>query len=127
MRSPYQRALAAADARFDQHMGEMVQITPMRQSDFGRSPDPQRPAFDCVALVEAGAPSTANIPTLDTRVVYEQWDVEVRRAVLGDRRVRKGDEIILLDRPGSPRVMVNHVERLDEVRVKFVCGPISSD
>lgn len=125
MPSPFAAALAQAEAAIDQHMGETVQITPMRPGEFARLPDAERPAFDVTALVVPDDPSGAAIPKLDARHVTEQWSIEVRRTLLAGRRVMKGDEIVLLDQPGGPRVVVNHVERLDAERVLFVCGPVS--
>ncbi len=124
MPSPFQRALATADAVLDNHMGETVQVTPMKRGDFEVTPDPARAAFDVIALVTDDDPSAANITSLDARVVHEQWRVEVRRELLAGRRVVKGDHIILLERVGSPTVSVTMVERLDERRVAYLCGPV---
>jgi len=125
MASPFAQALAAAEPAFDEHMGDQVQITPMRSGDFARLPDPDRPAFDVVALVSSDDQASTDVPKLAARVVMENWIVEVRRSQLAGRLVRKGDEMILLDEQDSPRVVVNHVERLDRERMSFVCAPVS--
>lgn len=125
MASPFAVALAAAEPAFDDHMGDAVQITPMRSGDFERLPDPDRPAFDVVALVSSDDQASTDVPKLGARVVMENWIVEVRREQLAGRRVQKGDEMILLDEENSPRVVVNHIERLDRGRMCFVCAPVS--
>ncbi len=125
MPSPFSAAMARADAALDTYMGETVQVSPQKAGDFARQPDPNRPAFDVVALVVDGDPSGTNVPRLDARVVHEEWRIEIRRTLLAGRRIAKGDEIILLDRPGSPRITVNMVERLDEHRLGLICGPIA--
>lgn len=127
MPSRFAEAMAAADVALDAHMGEDVQVTPMRRGDFAAVPDPDRPAFDVTALVVDGDPSSTPIAKMDVRVVHEEWRVEVRRAVLAGRKVRKGDEIVLLERPGSPRIVVTFVERLDRERLHLVCGPLRED
>jgi len=125
MSSPFRAAASRAESDLDAHLADRVQITPMRSTDFARVPDPDRPAFDVIALVACGEPSAINIPRVDMRAVSEVWHVEVRRAEMAGRRVRKGDEIILLDEPGSPRVIVTHLEPGDPDRVCLVCGPVS--
>lgn len=125
MPSPFAAALLRADQDLDAHLGGTVQVTPMRSGDFARMPDPERPAFDVVALVVAGESSSAQVPKLESRYVAERWTVEIRRVLVAGRRIGKGDELVLLDEPGSPRVVVDHVEPGDPGRVVLVCGPIS--
>jgi len=123
MTGAWQTALDRLDSALDRQLGEAVSIVPMRLTDFGKNPDPERPAFDVTALVDWLDPASAQIPHTETRVVHEEVHVEVRRIELAGRRVAKNDEILLLDRPGSPRVAVNFVQTLDPGRVVFVCGP----
>lgn len=122
MTSPFAQAWAAADVVLDGHFGETVQITPMRSSDFARVPDGDRPAFDVEALVYWDDQASIDVPKLTTRVVAESWTIEIRRALLAGRTVHKGDEIILLDQPNSPTVVVAHVENQDRERMTFVCS-----
>lgn len=127
MPSQFQAALAAADLAIDGEMGEQVQVTPMRNGEFARQPDASQPAFDVIALVSDGRTLAQHIASLETKVASEEWIVEIRRAVLGARRLRVGDELILLDRPDSPHLVVNRVARTDEGRIELTCGPTSAD
>jgi|GEM_PF-4856143 len=125
MPSPFAAALVEAEAVLDQHLGESVTVIPMVASDFGRTVDGIRPAFDAVALVTVQDPSSANAEGMEVRVAYDEVTVEIRRALLPAYRLAKNDEILLLERPGSPRVKVNRIERLDEERIVLVCGPVA--
>lgn len=127
MASPFAAALAAADAAIDGQMGESVQVTPMRDGDFDAAPDPERPAFDCVALVSFADPAPAPIAKMDIKFMAEEYTVEIRREVLAGRRIAKGDELILLEQPGSPRVrVVRPPSRLDPGRIALTCAPTAS-
>lgn len=124
MASPFMRALAAADADLDLHIGEQIQVTPMLSGDFDLRSDPDRPAFDAMAIVTDQSPSSMNVPRLDARIVHEEWTVEILRSALAGRVIKARDHILLLDRPGSPTVSVNFVKRTDETRMAYVCGPV---
>ena len=126
MTSPFAAALAQAETVLDAHLGECVSVIPMVSADFGRAPDNDRPAFDVTALVTVQDPSSANAAGLEVRVAYDEVEVEIRR-VLVPIRIAKNDELLLLDRPGSPRLKVNRIERLDEERLVLVCGPVAGD
>ena len=126
MTSPFLQALADADVALDGVMGEDVQITPMRAGKIDRLPDPERPAFDVVALVSAEEPASATVPSLKSRVVYDQWRIEIDRRVLGVRVIKDGDSMILLDQPGSPHVRVGLILRDDPQRLIYLCGPEAS-
>jgi hypothetical protein len=125
--SPFRAAAVRAEADLDAHLADRVQITPMRNGDFARVPDAQRPAFDVMALVAAGEPTSVDIPKFDSRAISEVWHVDILRAELAGRRIRKGDEVILLDWPGSPRLVVSYQEPGDADRVCLVCGPVADD
>lgn len=117
MTSPFAAALAAADVVLDEQMGEAVQITPMRGGDFGRQTDAGRAVIDVVALVGHVDPSSADIATLESRVGYEEVEVEIRRAALpADVVFRKGDDVLLLDRPGAPRYKISRIDGNDPSR-----------
>lgn len=122
MPSAFAAALAEAERALDVHLGESVSVVPMVSADFGRAPDNSRPAFDAVALVTVHDPSSANAGGIEVRVAYDEVEVEIRRSLLPAYRLAKNDEIILRDRPGSPRLKVNRIEQLDEERVVLVCG-----
>lgn len=123
MPAAWQTAIDKLDRALDRQLGETVSIIPMRLADFGKNPDPARPAFDVTALVDFLEPASAQVQHTETRVVHEEVHVEVQRSELAGRRVAKNDEILLLDRPGSPRVVVNFVKTLDPGRGLFICGP----
>ena len=124
MVSPFAAALSEAELALDEHLGESVSVLPMRVSDFGRAPDPERPAFDVPALVTLQDPSSANAAGLEVRVAYDEVEVEIRRALV-PIRLAKNDEIALGERPDAPRLKVNRIERLDEERLVLVCGPVA--
>lgn len=110
-------ALARLDEDLDAHLGETVQVTPMRPGDFAVTPDPDRPAFDVMAQVFEHDGSTADISKLGARVPYEEVEVAIRRALLAGRTIRKNDEVLLVDRPGALRFRVMRVETIDRERV----------
>lgn len=127
MASPFAQALKDMDARLDEHMGERIFVTPMLRSDFDVIEDPDRAAFEVVALVDDVDPSTTPIPGHDTRVTYEEMVVEIRYDLLPpDFRFRKGDEIEFLERPNSPSLfkVTAPPERLDQERLVLKLGPI---
>lgn len=125
MPSPFARALAKMDATLDAQMGEQITIVPMRNSDFARIVDNDRPTIDVVALVNFVDPSSADIARLDARVAYEEVEAEVRRALLPDGFVpRKSDEVVLLDRPGGPRYKIGRADTIDPERIYLTLSKI---
>ena len=129
MVSPFATALKDMDARLDEHMGELIAITPMLAAEFGVSADPDRAAFEVVALVDDVDPSTTPIPGLEVRVGYEEMVIEIRWALVpAGFRFRKGDEIELLERPDLGKLEITApAERLDPERVVLKLGPKARD
>ena len=125
--SPFAAALAAADVVIDAQMGEDISIIPCVPGDFGAVPDSERPAFDVVGLVYETDPSAADAGSMMTRLPYEEWEIEVRREHLAGRRVRKGDEVLLLDRPGSPRFVVSRIDDVDRSRIIMALTSIGGE
>jgi len=117
MASPFAAALAQMDERLDEHMGEAIAVTPMRAGDFGTTADPDRPAFTVKALVDYVDPSAADVGKLQARLVYSETVVEIRRAVLAGRRLRKNDEIVLVEQSGTPRLKISRVDDVDPERL----------
>lgn len=117
MPSPFATALAAADAVFDEHMGERVRFTPQVVSDFGATPDAGRPAFECVGLANYVDPSAADIGRLDARYSYEESEIEIRYALLPGYSLRKNDEVVLLERRHQPRLKISRVNDNDPERL----------
>ncbi|MGE8942697.1 hypothetical protein ACO2I3_12350 [Leptospira interrogans] len=126
MPSRFAAALADMEDALDGEFGELVRITPMRSSDFGRAADGDRAVREVIAKVHVPDLSSANIPGLDARVAYEEVEIEIQRHLLPAYVIGKNDEFILLERPGAPRLKVNRVERLDEVCAVYICGPVAS-
>lgn len=71
-------------------------------------------------------PSSTAIAGIEARIAYEELEIEIRWAVLPGK-IRKNDEVILLDRPHVPRCKVNRVDRLDEARIVLTVGPVAGD
>lgn len=125
MPSPFFEALTAADALLDAHVGETVSIVPMRNTDFARGVDPERDTVDVLALVDFTDPSSADISVVTPRYAHASWQIEVRRTSLPDGfRLRLNDEVLLLDRPGSPRTKVTQVDNQDPTRLCAEVAPI---
>lgn len=123
----FRRALAKSDRVLDVKMGEAVSIVPMRSGDFGDRVDPDRVTHDTVALVNWVDPSSADISRLESRVAYEETEIAIRRSLLPDGfKPRKGDYVILLDQPGSPRHKVNRVDANDPERLLITLAPIAA-
>ena len=118
MTSPFSAALAVMEQVLDNHVGETIQLVPCRHTDYAESlPDPNRATRDVMALVHEHDTSTVDISSLTARVPYEEIEVVIRRALLGTLQLRKNDEVVLVDRPGSPRFRVMRIDRLDEQRI----------
>jgi hypothetical protein len=125
--SPFAAALAAMDADLDTHMGETISIVPVRVSDYGTAPDPERSTFDVVALVNYVDPSAADSGKMESRVAYEETEVGIRRALLPTgSKVRKNDEVLLLDRPGTPRLKVSRIDDVDPERLCLTLARLST-
>lgn len=126
MPSPFRRALAKADVVLDKKLGDQVRIVPMRKGDFASTVDDTRPVIEAVALVGYVDPHAADIAQLDARVPYEETEIEIRRALLPDGwKIRKGDEVYLLDEPGQPRHKVGRVNLNDPERVVVTLSRIT--
>ncbi|MCF6199264.1 MAG: hypothetical protein L3J67_07690 [Hyphomicrobiaceae bacterium] len=125
MVSPFAKAVADMNVHLDEHMGEMIRITPMVEGDFDVSPDPARPAFEVKALVVEVDPSNTPIPSLKMQVEYEEIAVEIRRALLpAGFSLRKGYEVELLEHPENMRFIITAPpERLDAERIVIKIGP----
>lgn len=116
--SPFASALADMDTALDAQMGEDVGFVPSVRGDFAATPDPDRPAFDVVALVHEVDPSSADTGGMLTRVRYDEFELEIDRRQLVGRTIRKGDEVLLLERAGSPRYAVARVDDTDRGRLR---------
>lgn len=126
MPSPFAAALSEADRVIDGHLEEDVSIVPMTGGRYGDSVDNERPVIDVKALVDFTEPSAANIEKLEAMVAYEQWEVEIRRALLPEGyRIKKNDEVQLLDRPGAPKTRVMRRNEQDPERLCLTLSPIA--
>jgi len=125
MASPFRTAIADMNVALDDHMGEMIRITPMIEGGFDVSADPERPAFEVKALVVEVDPSNTPIPSLDVRVQYEELVAEIRRELLPvGYSLRKGYEVELLEHPENLRLVITSPpERLDAERIVIKLGP----
>ncbi len=118
MASGWGRALAMMDADLDAELGETVQVVPTIVSDYdGTRPDPDRPTFDVIALVHENEAHAIAPPGLRTEVQSVEFVLEIRRVVMPDVRLKKGDEVVLLDRPDAPRLVISRIDRWDESRI----------
>lgn len=124
MSAGWKGALDKLDATLDRYMGEQVSIVPMIASDFGTRADSDREVLDVTALVVEVEPSQEAPAKMQTRFAHEEMSVSVLRSELAGARIAKGDEIILLDRPAAPRLIITRVDRLDPARVMLICGPV---
>ena len=125
MPSPFAAALTEADVAIDDEMAEMISIVPRARGDFAVIIDAERSVIDCVALVDFVDPSSADLSALDARAPYEELEAQVRRAALPVGAViRKGDEVLLLDRAGTPRTKVGRVNGNDPERIYLTLAPI---
>jgi hypothetical protein len=128
MPSPFMAALADADADIDAELAEQITIVPMRRGEFAEQVDNERPTIDCVALVNHIDPSAADIPHLEARAPYEEFEAQIRRIVLPvGFRIAKGDKVCMLDRPGSPWTRVGRFSGVDPERVTLTLQPIGSE
>jgi hypothetical protein len=124
MHNPFADALGMMNADLDDHLGENVRIVPMKVSDFGAVPDPARAAFECIALVHEHDPSSSDIPKINARVPYSEWEVEIRRAnIPAMRRIGQHDHIELISRLPAVRLVVNRIDRFDLDTIGMTCGP----
>ena len=120
MPSPFATALAQMDVDLDAHLGEEVSLIPMIAGDYDQSADPARQEVNVIALVNFVDPSSADISTLDARVRYEEVEIEVDRSLLPTDPgwiLKKQDEVVLLERPSSPRYKIGRVDTIDPVRL----------
>lgn len=124
MTSRFAVAAARCEVDIDREGGELVRFVPMQSGEFGRAADAARPAFEVTALVAFDDPSAIDVPTLAMRISHEQIEVAVRWELLAGRKIRKNDEVHLLDQPRLPPMKVDRLERLDPYRLTLVCGPI---
>ena len=125
MPSPFAAALTAADEHIDGQMAENISIVPMKNGDFSTHVDTERDEINPVALVDYVEQSSGDIAVLEARVPFEEVEAEVRRALLPDgAEIRKNDEVLLLDRPGSPRYKVGRVDKDDPERILFTLSKI---
>lgn len=119
MPSPFAAALAKMDADLDVHMGEVVAFAPQASGKFAARPDPARPAFSLACLVHDVDPSTADIGSMESRVRYEEWELEIRREVLAGRVLRKGDRAELTERAHLPLLEVARIDDTDRTRLRL--------
>lgn len=122
MPSAFGAIMNRLDADLDAHLGENISLIPMKNGDFGRTPDPDRAVLDCVALVNEVDPSAADVGKMMVRVPYSEFELEVARSVLAGAKFKKDDEALLLDRDGSPRCVIVRVDDADRGRVCFICS-----
>lgn len=128
MPSPFEAALAKADLAIDAKMAEEISIIPMLRGDFAEAVDSERPVIDVVALVNYVDPSSADIDKLDGRIAYDEYEIEIRRALLpAGYKVRKNDIVQLLDRHGSPRTKVMRVNEIDPTRLVITLSPVAPE
>lgn len=128
MPSHFATALAQMDQDIDPHLGEDVAIIPMRDSDFDTAPDPERPAFDVVALVNNVDPSTADIAKLSARLPYEEFEIEILRDLIPPgMKLRKNDQTILLERDGSPRFKISRIDDAERGRLAFTVSRLAAE
>jgi len=117
---------AVMDEVLDGELADPVTILPMQHGDFADAPDPDRPQLRCLALVSDGEITDAAPAGGKLHVPDQMITVDIRRPLLGDLVLRKGDRIRLDAWPGTPSVIVNRIDRLDKERVLLVCGEIRS-
>ena len=131
MVSPFASEVAIGEADLDDQLAENISITPIRGGREGRymsHVDTERPQIDCVALVDYTDPSSADIAKLDARIPYQELEAQIRRAVLPPgAKLRKGDIVQLLDRPGSPRTKIGRVDTDDPERLLVTLAPIQDE
>lgn len=123
MPANWQAALDKLENALDARLGESIGVVPMRLGDFGTSPDPDRPAFDVFGLAAEWDASASPAAKMQTQSAVETMVVELRDSEVVGRLIRKGDEIVLYDRPRAPRLVVTRRERLDPGRIAVICGP----
>lgn len=124
MTAGWQRALDKLDGTLDRYLGESIMVVPMRKGEFASAPDPERATFDITGLAAEWETSADAVTKLQSRTTVETMVVEVKAALLpAGARIVKGDELVLLDRPRAPRLVITRTERLDPGRVVWVCGP----
>lgn len=125
MPSPFATALAEVEGALDQHLGEDISITPMRNGDHAVSADPDRQAVNVVALVDFVDPHTVDIARLNARVAYEEVEAEIRRSLLPENiELRKDDYVTLNERPGAPRYKISRVDTNDPERLALTLSRI---
>lgn len=128
LHNPFASALGMMNADLDQHLGETVDVVPFKAGDYGAAPDPVRPAFRCIALVHEHDPQSADVPKIEGRVTYSEWEVEIRRAnIPALRRIQTNDRIVLASRSPVLRLVVNRVDRYDLDTIAMTCSPEGGD
>lgn len=116
--SPFSTALAEADERLDEHLGELITIVPIVAGDFGRTIDTSREPLEVLALVNYVAPSAADVGHMEARFAHEETDVEIRRALIPTGfKFRKEDEVIFTERADEPRFKISRIDDVDADRI----------
>lgn len=111
----------------DAQMGERIVITPMAKGDFRRGVDNTRAAIDIIGLVGFVDPSSADIARLESRVAYEELEVEIRREVLPvGAEIRKEDAVTLPEREWRD-YKVGRVDKSDPGRLRINLVKVGTD
>lgn len=107
----------------DHDFGESVRIEPKAVSQYGGAgPDPQRAAFTITAVLRVGGDEQDlggdRAGNWKARVPSMPGALHVDRAKLpAGMELRKGDQVVALDRPGQPRFEIARVDALHVARL----------
>ena len=108
----YQAMVDRGAAAVDAVHGENVRIVPQTSNQHaGTSADVTRAVIELVAVLRTAAGQSAGLGMHNVRENTEMGTggsmLHISRAILPlDADIRKGDEVIALDRPGAPRFVV---------------------
>lgn len=115
-------------AENDEDFGESIRFEPMVSSQYGgAAADPGRAAFTIIAVLRMGGDEAdlggdrsgnwnAKVPTMPGAL-------HVDRVKLAGRVLKKGDQVVALDRPGQPRF---EIARVDPMHVARLVLPLTA-